>query len=277
MIRDVKRPSKAEAFAAFLNDGWVSLHIDARRDGVVVPDALRAAPHLVLQYGLNMPVPIADLKVTDVGVQATLSFSRVPHTTLVPWSAVYIVACTDGRGVIYEEDAPPEFAAELARAARQAQMAEGAEAEAAGTKPRAGKSSADKTAAPEAAASESAPAASGKRSQSPSKAKRARRKGDQAETNEGGELVPSKPAEAESALPEITARPSVPARPALAEAEPDAKEDEGETVVAPAKRARPSFLRAVADDESPSAEGPAIPDAEVMAARGKRPKLRLVK
>ena len=41
-----------------------------------------------LEYGLDMAVPITDLVVTDAGVAATLSFSRVPHTTFVPWAAV---------------------------------------------------------------------------------------------------------------------------------------------------------------------------------------------
>jgi stringent starvation protein B len=103
-----ERPSKREAFAAFLRDGWVSLHIDARRAGVVVPTAFAAEPHLVLQYGRNMPIPIPDLDVGEEGVTATLSFSRAPHRTHIPWSAVYVVACTDGRGILYYEDVPQE-------------------------------------------------------------------------------------------------------------------------------------------------------------------------
>lgn len=103
-----ERPSKQEAFAAMLNEGWVSLHIDARRAGVVVPTPFSSQAHLVLQYGRNMPIPIPDLEVTPAGISATLSFARVPHRTYVPWSAVYIVACTNGAGVLYQEDVPPE-------------------------------------------------------------------------------------------------------------------------------------------------------------------------
>jgi stringent starvation protein B len=103
-----ERPSKRDAFTAFLREGWVSLHLDARRAGVVVPPSFGTEPHLVLQYGRNMPIPIPDLDVTDEGVSATLSFSRAPHRTHVPWSAVYVVACTDGRGILYYEDVPQE-------------------------------------------------------------------------------------------------------------------------------------------------------------------------
>jgi stringent starvation protein B len=103
-----ERPTKRAAFMAFLREGWVSLHLDARRAGVVVPQTFAHEPHLVLQYGRNMPIPIPDLDVTDEGVSATLSFSRAPHHTHVPWSAVYVVACTDGRGILYYEDVPQE-------------------------------------------------------------------------------------------------------------------------------------------------------------------------
>jgi stringent starvation protein B len=103
-----ERPSKRDAFLAFLREGWVSLHLDARRTGVIVPPTFANEPHLVLQYGRNMPIPIPDLEITDDGVSATLSFSRAPHRTHVPWASVYVVACTDGRGILYYEDVPQE-------------------------------------------------------------------------------------------------------------------------------------------------------------------------
>lgn len=103
-----ERPSKRDAFIAFLREGWVSLHLDARRPGVSVPPSFSTEPHLVLQYGRNMPIPIPDLEVTDDGISATLSFARTPHRTHVPWSAVYVVACTDGRAILYFEDVPKE-------------------------------------------------------------------------------------------------------------------------------------------------------------------------
>lgn len=103
-----ERPSKRDAFLAFFGEGWVSIHLDARREGVEVPSEFADNRHLVLQYGQNMPIPIPDLSVNDKGVSATLSFSRTPYRTFVPWSAVYIVACTDGRGILYYEDVPED-------------------------------------------------------------------------------------------------------------------------------------------------------------------------
>ncbi|HEY6476329.1 MAG TPA: hypothetical protein VI456_07075, partial [Polyangia bacterium] len=33
---------------------------------------------------------------------------RAPHLTVIPWTAVYAVACVDGRGVLYQEDVPSD-------------------------------------------------------------------------------------------------------------------------------------------------------------------------
>ncbi len=115
-----ERPTKQQAFLALLREGWTSLHLDARRAGVVVPEALHGEPHLVLQYGHDLPIAIPDLEVDEYGVRATLSFSRAAHLTVVPWSAVYVVACDDGRGVLYSEDVPPDVTVIAARATSDA-------------------------------------------------------------------------------------------------------------------------------------------------------------
>lgn len=115
-MRSPERPSKQDAFLALLREGWTSLHLDARRPGVVVPAHLRNEAHLVLQYGHDLPIPIPDLEVDEYGVRATLSFSKTPQRTVVPWSAVYVVACDDGRGVLYHEDVPEDVSIVAARA-----------------------------------------------------------------------------------------------------------------------------------------------------------------
>ena len=104
---------------ALLREGWTSLHLDARKAGVIVPTHLRGEAHLVLQYGHDLPIPIPDLEIDDYGVRATLSFSKTPHLTVVPWTAVYVVACDDGRGVLYHEDVPDEVSILASRAPAQ--------------------------------------------------------------------------------------------------------------------------------------------------------------
>jgi stringent starvation protein B len=107
------KPPKQETFLSLLKEGWVSLHLDARSEGVVVPAPFSSQPHLALQYGYNMPIPIEDLEVTPAGVSASLSFSRIPHRTYVPWSAVYLITSTNGTGVLYQEDVPADVALSL--------------------------------------------------------------------------------------------------------------------------------------------------------------------
>jgi stringent starvation protein B len=103
-----ERPSKQQAFLALLKEGWTSLHLDARRTDVLVPESFRSEAHLILQYGHDLPIPIPDLEIDQDGVRATLSFSRAAHTTYVPWSAVYAVTGADGRGVLFAEDVPSD-------------------------------------------------------------------------------------------------------------------------------------------------------------------------
>jgi stringent starvation protein B len=123
-----ERPTKPQAFLALLKEGWTSLHLDARRIGVLVPQGLRAQAHLVLQYGHDLPISIPDLEVDEDGVHATLSFSRMPQRTFVPWTAVYAITCNDprscneGRGVLYPEDVPQEVAVMAAPDTQETQL-----------------------------------------------------------------------------------------------------------------------------------------------------------
>lgn len=102
-------PKKKDVLEALLSDSNVFLHLDPRRDGVVVPRWFQNQPELTLQVGLNMPVPIRDLEIDDNGVSCTLSFSRTPFWCSLPWSAIFaIVSEPDRRGGIWPEDVPPD-------------------------------------------------------------------------------------------------------------------------------------------------------------------------
>jgi len=107
-MSSTERPSKQQAFLALLKEGWTSLHLDARRASVLVPESFRNEAHLILQYGHDLPIPIPDLEIDEDGVRATLSFSRTAHRTSIPWTAVYAVTGVDGRGVLFDEDVPSD-------------------------------------------------------------------------------------------------------------------------------------------------------------------------
>ncbi len=86
----------------------VYVKFDARRDGVVLPPHLKRDAGLVLQYGLNMRIPIPDLDIGEAGIGATLSFNRTPVWTFVPWSAVFAIVSESGAR-LWEADAPPDL------------------------------------------------------------------------------------------------------------------------------------------------------------------------
>lgn len=102
-------PKKKDVLEALLSDSNVTLHLDPRRDGVVVPRWFQNQPELMLLIGLNMPVPIRDLEIDENGVSCTLSFSRTPFWCSLPWSSIFaIVSEPDRRGGIWPEDVPPD-------------------------------------------------------------------------------------------------------------------------------------------------------------------------
>lgn len=111
--RSNELPDKQAISLAFLEQTSVYLHLDPRRPGVQVPVAFTKQPQLVLQVGLNMPVPIADLRVEDAGISCTLSFNRTPHYCVVPWSAIFAMVGEDGRGMVWPDDVPAEVAAQV--------------------------------------------------------------------------------------------------------------------------------------------------------------------
>lgn len=120
MAKGKKLPPKREVAHALLTQGAAFVHLDPRGLDVVVPEWLKRQPQLVLQIGLNMPVPIRDLRVDETGVFGTLSFNRAPFTCMVPWHAVFALVGDDGRGMVWPDSMPPEIAQEIEREAERA-------------------------------------------------------------------------------------------------------------------------------------------------------------
>ena len=119
MARGKRLPPKREVAHALLTQGAAFVHLDPRAVDVVVPDWLKRQPQLVLQIGLNMPVPIRDLRIDDAGVFGTLSFNRAPFTCMVPWHAVFALVGDDGRGMVWPDSMQPEIAQEVEREAER--------------------------------------------------------------------------------------------------------------------------------------------------------------
>jgi stringent starvation protein B len=106
-------PPKKEVALALLEGSSLFVHMDPRRAGVIVPKRFLDKPQLVLQIGMNMFIPIPDLKVDDEGITCTLSFDRSPIWCRMPWSAIYALVGEDGRGMMWPNDIPPEVVAQM--------------------------------------------------------------------------------------------------------------------------------------------------------------------
>jgi stringent starvation protein B len=112
-------PPKKEVALKLLEQSSVYIHLDPRREKVVVPAWFKKRPQLVLQVGLNMPVPIPDLNVDDERICCTLSFNRAPFFCWVPWEAIFALVGEDGRGMVWPEDIPPEVAAQAQKSGQE--------------------------------------------------------------------------------------------------------------------------------------------------------------
>jgi stringent starvation protein B len=118
-MQPTRLPRKKDVALALLEQATVYVHLDPRGEAVRVPPQFKRQPQLVLQVGLNMPVPIKDLHVDDDGVSCTLSFNRSPHFCVIPWTAVFALVGENGRGMVWPDDVPPEVAAEAEKQAKQ--------------------------------------------------------------------------------------------------------------------------------------------------------------
>ena len=97
---------------ALLERAEARVHLDARRDGVRLPARFLLEAHLRLDYGYGFAPPIPDLTIDDDGIHATLSFSRVPFATFIPWTAVYVIADFEGNGAVWQDDIPSDLPVE---------------------------------------------------------------------------------------------------------------------------------------------------------------------
>jgi stringent starvation protein B len=99
---------KKEHLLKALERGIVMIHLDARREGVVVPEHLRGEANLCLN--LSYRFAPGDLVVSTEGVRSTLSFSGQYASVVVPWAAVFAISNPAARVPVamFPEDMPPE-------------------------------------------------------------------------------------------------------------------------------------------------------------------------
>lgn len=105
---------KRKLVQELLTQGPILVHIDARADGVEVPEQFRSQARLVLRFGYRLSPPIVDLDVGEGAIRGTLTFGGQPFPCVVPWPSLYaVIAESDGQGTVWPEDVPDEILEEL--------------------------------------------------------------------------------------------------------------------------------------------------------------------
>lgn len=100
--------NKREVAAHLLGKGSVFIHLDPRKPDVLCPLWLKSRPQLVLQIGLNLPIPIPDLLINAQGISGTLSFSGTLFECYCPWDAIFALSGDDRRGATWPDSMPEE-------------------------------------------------------------------------------------------------------------------------------------------------------------------------
>ena len=100
---------KQRQLLSMLERGLVMIHVDPRREGVVVPEQFKAQAvlRLNLAYGFNLPA----LDIDEEGVYAVLSFSRQDFGCTLPWSSVFAITMPDANneGTMWPGSLPAEL------------------------------------------------------------------------------------------------------------------------------------------------------------------------
>lgn len=106
---DKRADHKRELFEATASTHAVSVQLDARRPGVLVPEPFRNTPNLILKFSPRFGT---ELSVGLDGIRQEINFPRFgTFEVRVPWSAVYSIhADKHGAEVaVWASDVPREL------------------------------------------------------------------------------------------------------------------------------------------------------------------------
>lgn len=99
--------TKRNVLEQLLEQGMVLVALDARIEGVKVPDRLGHDAQLRLNLSYRFGLP---MELNDWGISATLTFSGKPFNCLFPWSSVFLfVSHVTGQPYLFPEDIPAEL------------------------------------------------------------------------------------------------------------------------------------------------------------------------
>lgn len=97
---------KLEVFTDMIKEGVVMVTLDARREGVEVPESHRGNPRLNLNFSHEFQIP--DFSYDVEGVRASLLFDGVDIWCEVPWEAVYMLHSQASDEIVQFPSSMPE-------------------------------------------------------------------------------------------------------------------------------------------------------------------------
>ena len=104
--------TKKNVLEQLLDQGMVLVAIDARVEGVDVPDHLGRDPQLRLNLSYRFGLPIS---VDEWGVAATLTFAGIPYDCRFPWKSMFLmVSHVSGQPYLFPDDIPTELLTQTA-------------------------------------------------------------------------------------------------------------------------------------------------------------------
>ncbi|MDB5716151.1 MAG: Stringent starvation protein [Sphingomonadales bacterium] len=111
------KPSKKDVAKQLMLRGSIFVHVasKSKRDDLKLPSKYRNQDQTVLQFGLDMPIPIHNLEINVASISGTLSFGGTPFFCNVPWECVFAIVGDDAKGIVWNEDMPAGIQAALAR------------------------------------------------------------------------------------------------------------------------------------------------------------------
>jgi stringent starvation protein B len=110
--------TKQKHINELLETGTVMVFLDARAEGVLVPERFRNDPELKLNFDYAFRVP--DFEVREDGLIATLSFSQTPYFCAIPMEAIWqVVSLKTKKNYIYPESFPMEMIKDVLEQARR--------------------------------------------------------------------------------------------------------------------------------------------------------------
>lgn len=110
--------SKRDAFLEMLDQGMTMMHLDARKEGVDVPEGFKTDFHLRLNFSHRFN--LSTFIVEDDRIEADLSFGGTPYLCIIPWDAVFGMTSHITRDFeAWPEDMPTELMAQAEAMAGQ--------------------------------------------------------------------------------------------------------------------------------------------------------------